>query len=206
MIRAIVLLFVAAAAALAIGFAAFAAGVSSASPPADPRAEGIVVLTGGSARIDGALHLLGRRPRRPPADFRRESRPSAPAELADTVDPRLTAMLACCVDLGRDARDTIGNASETRDWAAEHGYRSLIVVTSAYHMPRSIAELNDAMPGVTLIPYPVSNPELRLEAWWHEPQPLLLLAREYGKYLLAEARLLVATPAAQPATAQASSS
>ncbi len=43
-------------------------------------------------------------------------------------------MLACCVDLGHTARDTIGNATETRDWAADHHYVSLIVVTSAYHI------------------------------------------------------------------------
>ena len=43
---------------LAVGFVDFAERVAGAAPPADPRAEGIVVLTGGTARIDGALQLL----------------------------------------------------------------------------------------------------------------------------------------------------
>ncbi len=112
--------------------------------------------------------------------------------LAGTLDADLDAMLACCVDLGHTARDTIGNATEARDWAAGHGYASLIVVTSAYHMPRSLAELHDAMPAVKLIAYPVLNPELHLANWWGDGEAFSLLAREYGKYLLTAARLAIA--------------
>ena len=55
----------------------------------------------------------------------------------------------CCVDLGYQALDTAGNARETRDWAREHNItRSLIVVTSNYHMPRALAELSAALPDV----------------------------------------------------------
>jgi uncharacterized SAM-binding protein YcdF (DUF218 family) len=198
LVRAVILLAGAVAAALVVGFIAFAAGIAGAAPPDDPRAEGIVVLTGGSARIDSALHLLAEH---------RASRllisgvnPAVGAEaLAGTVDGNLEAMLACCVDLGHAARDTIGNATETRDWAHNLGYGSLIVVTSAYHMPRSLAELAGAMPGVALIAYPIANPELHLSRWWSYPQSVELLVREYGKYLLTAARLVIAPQA--PATA-----
>ena len=176
---------------LAVGFVAFAARIADASLPTDPHAQGIVVLTGGSARIDNALQLLaaGRASRLLISGVN----PVVGSEaIADTVDPDLTSVIACCVDLGHDARDTIGNATETRDWARQHGYTSLIVVTSAYHMPRSLAELADAMPEVRLIPYPISNPELHLGDWWEDPEALVLLAREYGKYLFAAARLSLA--------------
>jgi uncharacterized SAM-binding protein YcdF (DUF218 family) len=180
------------------GFVGFAERITKAAPPADPRADAIVVLTGGSARIDGALQLLAER---------RASRllisgvnPSVSSkDLARLVGGDLRDDLDCCVDLGHDAIDTVGNAAEARSWVKERGFSSLIVVTSDYHMPRSMAELANAMPDVELIPFPVSNPQLRLADWWRDPPTLALLATEYGKYLFARARQFL--PGATPATA-----
>jgi uncharacterized SAM-binding protein YcdF (DUF218 family) len=169
------------------GFVGFAEGVVDARPPADARADGIVVLTGGTARIDGALSLLAER---------RASRllisgvnPVVTRDvLAGRVDGSLRDELLCCVDLGHAARDTIGNAAETRDWAEAHNFASLIVVTSDYHMARSMTELATAMPRMELIAFPVTNPELHLSRWWREPGSVGLLLREYAKFLAAVAR------------------
>ncbi len=183
--------------ALVAGFVVFASSVAETRAPADVHAEGIVVLTGGSARIDGALHLLaeGRAQRLLISGVN----PSVGIKaLAGTIDKDLDAALICCVDLGRDAQDTSGNAAEARDWAKARGYTSLIVVTSDYHMPRSMAELAEAMPTVKLIPYPVTNPELHLNDWWTNATAFGLLVREYGKYLLATARVKFAGAAASP--------
>lgn len=182
---------------LLVGFVDFAEDVAGAEPPADARAEGIVVLTGGTARIDGALQLLaeGRANRLlisgvNPAVTRQA--------LASTVSDGLRRVLDCCVDLDRQAQDTIGNAVSTREWADQRGFSSLIVVTSDYHMRRSMAELAFAMPDKRLIAFPVSNPDLHLASWWRDPATLSLLVREYGKYLVAETRRLVSPmPAAR---------
>src|SRR5262249_29795924 len=117
--------------------------------------------------------------------------------LASTVSDGLRDVLACCVDLDRQAQDTIGNAAETREWADQRGFSSLIVVTSAYHMPRSMAELAIVMPDRQLIAFPVSNPELHLASWWRDSATFGLLLREYGKYLVAETRWLL-SPAPPP--------
>ena len=175
---------------IAAGFIGVAENIVRARPPADPHADAIVVLTGGAQRIDGALELIAeKRARRllisgvnPDVTAR---------DLARVVSRELRDDLACCVDLGKNALDTIGNAAETRSWAEERGFSSLIVVTSDYHMPRSMTELAGAMPDVALIPYPVSSPHLSFAGWWHDPGTFGLLAREYGKYLLANARQLL---------------
>ena len=201
LVRSALVVLTGAVLALVVGFFVFVGIVVGAAPPVDPHAEGIVVLTGGSARIDGALRLLaeGRASRLLISGVN----PSVgTAALAGTVDTELEEVLACCVDLGHDARDTIGNAAETRSWAEDLGFESLIVVTSDYHMPRSLAELSVTMPGIALVAYPVSNPELRLGEWWHDPGPFALLVREYGKYLVAAARKAVS---ASPAPAAAGS-
>ena len=172
--------------AFAIGFWRFADRAASAAPPRDIRAEGIVALTGGASRIQDALQLLAEgRGRRllitgvNPATSRRELLRHVPG-----ADP----LFDCCVDLDWRAMNTIGNAEETRKWAERRGFRSLIVVTSAYHVPRSMAELNRAMPDVELIAYPV--PVERLHGpWWRDGAMARLLLGEYVKYLAAVARM-----------------
>jgi uncharacterized SAM-binding protein YcdF (DUF218 family) len=182
--------------ALALGFVGFARSAADATAPADPRAQGIVVLTGGSARIDHALELLveGRGSRLLISGVN----PAVSEKtLAETLGSGFGVALECCVDLGHAARDTIGNALETRKWAERRHFSSLLVVTSDYHMRRSMAELASAMPGIRLLAVPISNPDLHLADWWKEPHTFALLAREYGKYLLTVARLAL-TPAAPP--------
>jgi uncharacterized SAM-binding protein YcdF (DUF218 family) len=173
--------------ALVGGFVAFATHVVRAVPPVDPHADGIVVLTGGASRIDGALQLL--------ADGHGDRllisgvNPTVTRSmLAATINGDLDAAFECCADLDHRAMDTVGNANEAARWVKTRGFTSLIVVTSAYHMPRSMAELGRAMPGIALIAYPITNPDLHLGAWWHDPTAFALLVREYSKFLVAEAR------------------
>ncbi len=92
-------------------------------------------------------------------------------------------LFTCCVDLDYEARNTIDNATETSEWVAKHKYNSIIVVTSNYHMPRALAELGRAMPGVTLIPYSVVDNNVHLDRWWTYPGTAKLLISEYLKYL-----------------------
>jgi uncharacterized SAM-binding protein YcdF (DUF218 family) len=101
-------------------------------------------------------------------------------------------LMSCCVDLDRSAVNTRSNAAETRRWARERGFKSLIVVTSNYHMPRAIVELTHAMPDVTLIPFAVVGDKWRDEPWWTSGATMRLLLSEYVKYVAAEVRVRLA--------------
>ena len=119
----------------------------------DSRADGIVVLTGGVARVDEAVKLLNEK--KGERLLISGVHPSASrAVLAKTfaVDED---RFNCCVDVDHEALDTVGNAVETADWVAEHGYHSLLVVTNDYHMPRSLLELHSVLSDVELIPHAV---------------------------------------------------
>ena len=85
--------------------------------------------------------------------------------------------------------NTIGNAVETRRWAREQGAKSLIVVTSDFHMPRAMAEIAHQLPDVTLVPFPVVSDRVRVETWWSNPATARLLFFEYLKYMVAVARM-----------------
>lgn len=183
LLRISALLVVVAVSAFAGGFLVFADQVASARIPARPRADGIVALTGGPHRIEDAAQLLGRgsASRLLISGVNERTTGGALAERS----PQLARLMNCCIDLGREALDTRGNAEETGDWARRRGYDSLIVVTSAYHMPRSLAEIARELPDVRLVPYPV-NPEGRDYAGWQrDPEVFTLLLVEYTKYLLA---------------------
>jgi uncharacterized SAM-binding protein YcdF (DUF218 family) len=110
---------------------------------------------------------------------------STSADALAERSPQLGGVLHCCVDLGREAHDTRGNAVETREWVRRRGYDSLIVVTSAYHMPRSLAEIGRELPDVRLVPYPVNPDGLDYAGWQRDPELFRLLLVEYTKYTLA---------------------
>lgn len=166
------------------GLFAFGDRVARSTPAPDPpRADGVVALTGASSlRIEAAIRLLelGKAKRLLISGVNREVRP---AELRDVTRGAGRAY-DCCVDLGFAARDTQGNARETADWVRDHGFTSLIVVTSDYHIPRSVLELQAAMPDVKLYPYPVQTDTLEARGWWRRGGDARRLIYEYSKYLV----------------------
>ncbi|MBM3543608.1 MAG: YdcF family protein [Alphaproteobacteria bacterium] len=170
-----------------IGFVIFADSVEREAHEPATKADGIVVLTGGVARIDHALKLLehGKAKRVFITGVYRGTTETELRRLASAGDQYFT----CCVDIDKDAFNTIGNAAETSEWVALHGYNSIIVVTSNYHMPRTLAELGRVMPTVELIPYAVVDNNLQLERWWTYPGTTKVLLSEYLKYLPALGRL-----------------
>jgi uncharacterized SAM-binding protein YcdF (DUF218 family) len=198
------------------GFVGFLSQLHGTEARPSRTADGIVVLTGGSSRVSDAMELLAN-------GYGRRLLISGvhPASGASDISRSLTdnqSLLNCCVDLDRSAVNTRSNAAETRRWAHERGFKSLIVVTSNYHMPRAIVELSHAMPDITLIPFAVVGDKWREEPWWSNGATFRLVLSEYAKYVAAEVRVRLAdagldvigevadTPAPvprRPATAQA---
>lgn len=92
------------------------------------------------------------------------------------------------IDIGYAAENTLGNAREAAAWARFYHFNTLLVVTARYHMPRSLSEFHEALPGVALIPYPI-DPESIPKDWWRRGaaswRAIRLLHGEYAKYLAA---------------------
>lgn len=171
------------------GFVRFAETVPDRVEQPGQYTDAIIVLTGGSKRLSTGLALL--------TDGMAEKlfvsgvyRGVDLAELLDLAqqDPE---ELQCCIALGYAADNTVGNAAETAAWISAQGYRSLRLVTAAYHMPRSLLEFRHALPDTVVIPHPVFPPNVMQDEWWRWPGTTALLATEYTKYLGARLRILL---------------
>lgn len=174
---------------LVAGFLWFADSVTSMRSPDKPKADAIIVLTGGHSRIDQALTLLkqdvgqrllisGANPNTSAGQIRRITQSSA-------------ALFNCCVDIGYDALDTIGNANEAARWISDHNYKTILVVTNNYHIHRSLLELRRASPNTSFQPYPVVNANLATTNWLAKPDAFRTLLSEYIKLLGAASRIML---------------
>ena len=174
-------------------FAVFAESLSDdIAPQADgivPQADGIVVFTGtATTRIEAGLSLLqdgkGRR-LLITGVYENQGFDTVMALLPLDRGAAPPDHVTCCIDLDYKATNTVENTRETALWADVHGFRSLIVVTSAHHMPRAFLELRRAMPTARLSAYPVVPPQVKLDYWFAYPGTMALLLGEYARYLWA---------------------
>lgn len=148
-------------------------------PAGAERTDAIVVLTGGSGRIERGLDLLGKgvSPRMFISGVARTVRPNELAE-AYRIDRQ---KLACCITLGRESFDTRSNADEVARWVERRKIKSIRLVTHDLHMPRARYELSKRV-----------EPDLVIVSDAVQTQPRLpAIFVEYNKYLLGRAAELV---------------
>jgi uncharacterized SAM-binding protein YcdF (DUF218 family) len=122
----------------------------------------IVVLTGGSNRLETAIDLL----KNDKATILLISG-AHPNTRFEDVFPTLTSardkkLAECCVIMDPQPRDTQSNASKTAQWVEEHNINNIILVTSDYHMPRSILEFEHFLPSLGIQAYSVAPKDFDL--------------------------------------------
>lgn len=208
-LRLVTILTIVAVTAVLIGFVRFTDAISAIAPPEkDRKADAIVVLTGGAHRIEFALELLNN------GEGKRLLISGVNPATSESELRRLTgaakATFDCCVDIGYEALDTIGNASETARWISKNGYSRVIVVTSAYHIPRSLLELETASPEAAFVAWPVKQDDPSAGNEDGNQDRVRTLFYEYIKYQVARLRSLSSRDPASglrvvPTTAKASS-
>ncbi|MDG2187944.1 MAG: YdcF family protein [Hyphomicrobiales bacterium] len=142
--------------------------------------DGVVVFTGGENRVQSAIELL--------------SNNIGKRLLISGVNPKTkkidifyrlksdNQLLECCVDLGKNANNTFENATETIQWVNENNFKNLVLVTSNYHMKRSLFILNQMGPNISFIPVHVESSLLR-DKKTSLQEKIKTLSIEYLKYM-----------------------
>jgi uncharacterized SAM-binding protein YcdF (DUF218 family) len=180
-LRRMVIAAAAACALWLVGLVWFATppAIEATAPPTDA----IVVLTGGSLRLQSGLELL----REGKGRKLFVSGVDQQVDLDDLlrVSGNAAEWAQCCVVLGHEANNTLGNARETARWIRSQGFHSLRLVTAWYHMPRSLLEFDRAMPDIEIVAHPVFPDQVKQEHWWAWRGTAALLVGEYSKYLAA---------------------
>lgn len=164
----------------------FADSIAVSSEDAETPTDAIVVLTGGSQRVQSGLQLLA-------AGKAKKLFVSGVYHGTDVTallhaQRQSPEAVQCCIVLGHTADNTYGNALETAAWMRQEGYGSLRLVTANYHMRRALLEFGRAMPEMRIVPHPVFPDTVRQDRWWAWPGTLDLIIGEYDKYLWALVR------------------
>ena len=149
------------------------------------RTDAVIVLTGGTGRLEAGLQILS-------DGYAKLLFVSGVARGVDVqallkLVRRKPDDFACCIAVGYRADNTAGNAIETTQWIKNNRLVSLRLVTASYHMPRSLYEFTKAMPAIKIIPHPVFPPKFKRDGWWRWPGTAKLLANEFNKFLIAKA-------------------
>ena len=163
----------------ALGFLLFGVTLGAPAPGDAPKTDAIVVITGGTGRIEHAVDVLGAG-----RGKRLLIAGADPSVTKDDLVRRLHGrrrLVQCCVDLGSESVDTRSNAEEARRWLERRKYRSARLITSDWHMRRAAYEFGRQLDGkVTIVPDAVKS----------EPNFMTLFG-EYNKYVLRRAAVLI---------------
>jgi uncharacterized SAM-binding protein YcdF (DUF218 family) len=160
-----------------------------ATPPAvesrTAATDAIVVLTGGSLRLQSGIELLreGKGRKLFVSGVNHQVDLDDLLRVSGNMPGETQDWTFCCVVLGHEADNTLGNAHETARWIRSQGYHSLRLVTAWYHMPRSLLEFDRAMPEIEILAHPVFPDRVKQEHWWAWRGTAALLVGEYVKYL-----------------------
>jgi len=168
-----------------IGLSQFVSEIQSLNAKHDIKAaDAIVVLTGGSGRVAKGFELLEQQ----------KGKKLFISGVHQGIEVRELLKLwrdspkdlECCISLGYQSESTIENASETLTWLGQETFKSIILVTSNYHMKRALLTFNQAtFKHIKISPYPVKPEKFNIEKWWQTSEHRNLIIREYNKYVIA---------------------
>lgn len=129
-------------------------------PPGE-RADAIVVLSGDPERMPVALSLLKNR-------FGRRILFAGQDNSEELKYVAANPSLACCIDFDSTSKNTVEDAIVVQRWVLARRVRSLILVTTDYHVPRAMIELRRVLPETHIRPFGVETRAFDLSMIWQK--------------------------------------
>ena len=174
-----------------VGFTNFLMTIPADVPKDIVKSDAVVVLTGGSKRLEAGIILL----EQGKAELLFVSGVNEKVTRSDILQVvdrgkilKNDQLFSCCIKLGYVAEDTTGNAKESLEWLKVNSLSSIILVTSNYHMQRAYLEFKLQNSNVRITKYPVISSDFTLSDWIINPRRFALLFLEYHKLILTSLR------------------
>lgn len=160
------------------GFCLFNLKINSYRPDYETKTDAIVALTGGKNRIAESIRILNKGL----ADKLFISGVSEKTSIEDIQRAaEVKALDKSKITLGKKAHNTIENASEAFEWIKSNNIEHIRLVTSYYHIPRSLQEFKLYGLRKKILPHPVYSQNVPHE-WWKNWGTFKLMVSEYNKY------------------------
>ena len=121
--------------------------------------DSIVVLTGGAQRVNAGLDLL-KANLAPQLFISGVGQPASREKLIELWGKKLD--IPCCIYIDKNAQNTFENAANIAKWVKAKKVKSTIIVTSDFHMPRSLKLLKHKLPEIKFIPFGVKSDKTML--------------------------------------------
>jgi uncharacterized SAM-binding protein YcdF (DUF218 family) len=161
----------------AAGFGWFYLHTAKETPKTIEKADAIIVFTGEKGRIDEGLFLLNNKN----ADelfisgVGKRTKLTQLSKHLSSFDPSRARALKDSITLGRLANSTKENVSESAEWIRKNNARKIILVTSNYHMQRSLMLFKRLLPEISIKPHPLAKPNTRFQLFFLDYNKFLWL-------------------------------
>ncbi len=163
------------------GFCFFAWKINNFPINTKQKTDAVIALTGGKNRISEAVKILN-------SGFADSMFISGVGKNISLSDIKKTQHISlpphANIEIGHLASNTIGNAKETQIWISDNNIDSIRLVTSNYHIFRSVIEFKEQCPNLKIIPHPVFSENVE-KKWWTSWQTCSLIFKEYNKLIYA---------------------
>jgi uncharacterized SAM-binding protein YcdF (DUF218 family) len=165
-----------------LGICIFIANIPDEHTPSMEPTDAVVVLTGGSLRLEEGINIFHSFP----------SKKMLISGIGEGVTIKdlpatshhLDASIRDKIVLGEIANSTITNAYETKIFMELNNFHSMRLVTSSYHIPRTKLIFGHVLPNIKIIYHPVYPANFRKNGYYISPKSFLMASNEYNKYLI----------------------
>ena len=142
------------------------------------KTDGIAVLTGGKGRINLGLDLFNKNRNLrliiSGVDKKVSDRSIIPNNLINKFN----------ITIDKDSETTYDNAKVINNWTSKHKLQNVAIITSYYHMPRSMMLIRSLTPTINFYAYPVEKKTFKNISFIENISYYFFLTEEYIKYLV----------------------